>query len=169
MTFSGLTGYEIDKGEGLWRRSLYTFWKRTVLSPNMAVFDASALEFCTVRETRTNTPLQSLNLMNDETYLEAARFLAQRMILEYGSSPQQRLATAFRALNARSPNEKELAVLLKNLDKQKHYFTRHPEEARKFLSIGQKRHDGKLKEIELAAYTATASLILNLDEMITRQ
>ena len=80
MAFSGLTGYDRDKGEGLWRRSLYTFWKRTVLSPAMQVFDASAREHCTVRDTRTNTPLQSLNLMNDVTYVEAARMLAQRML-----------------------------------------------------------------------------------------
>src|SRR5262245_31002628 len=115
MAFSGLTGYDRDDGEGLWRRSLYTFWKRTVLSPTMQVFDASAREFCTVRDTRTNTPLQSLNLMNDVTYVEAARLLAQRMLREGGATPQARVAWAFFVVSSRRPSERELQVLLRNL------------------------------------------------------
>ncbi|MBO0727497.1 MAG: DUF1553 domain-containing protein, partial [Blastocatellia bacterium] len=103
LAFSGLTGYDRDKGEGLWRRSLYTYWKRTALSPAMRIFDASAREFCTVRDTRTNTPLQSLNLMNDVTYIEAARMLAQRMLIEGGATPQERLAWAFRLSASRLP------------------------------------------------------------------
>ena len=85
MLFSNMTNYAQEKGEGLWRRSLYTFWKRTVMPPAMQVFDASSREYCTVRETRTNTPLQALNLMNDTTYVEAARLMAQRMMTEGGS------------------------------------------------------------------------------------
>ena len=81
-----MTNYAQDKGEGLWRRSLYTFWKRTVMPPAMQVFDASSRESCTVRETRTNTPLQALNLMNDTTYVEAARLMAQRMLKEGGTA-----------------------------------------------------------------------------------
>ncbi len=111
MAFSSLTGYDRDKGEGLWRRSLYTYWKRTVLAPNMQVFDASSREFCQVREVRTNTPLQALNLMNDVTYVEATRLLA----------------------------------------------------------VGAKRSESLLNPAELAAYAVTASLILNLDEVITKQ
>ncbi len=169
MAFSGLTGYERDKGEGLWRRSLYTFWKRTVLSPSMYVFDASTREFCTVRETRTNTPLQSLNLMNDVTYIETARMLAQRMLTEGGSTPVGRLNWAFRTAASRQPGEKELQVLLKNLSKQKKYFTRNPQEASRLLTFGEKRNDIKIDPVELAAYSAVASLILNLDETITKQ
>jgi hypothetical protein len=169
MAFSGLTGYDRDQGEGLWRRSLYTFWKRTVLAPAMQVFDASAREFCTVRDTRTNTPLQSLNLMNDVTYVEAARMLAERMMKEGGATPQERLAWAFRAATSRQPGERELQVLLKSMNKQMDYFSRNPQEAAKLLSVGEKRNDGKLDAAEVAAYAGTANLMLNLDEVITKQ
>jgi hypothetical protein len=169
MAFSGLAAYERDKSEGLWRRSLYTYWKRTVLAPAMQVFDASAREFCTVRETRTNTPLQALNLMNDVTYLEAARMFAERILKEGGETPSQRLTWAFRVATSRYPNERELQVLLRNLTKQQEHFSRNPQEATKLLAVGEKRNDEKLKTTELAAYAATASLLLNLDEVITRQ
>ncbi|HQR32054.1 MAG TPA: DUF1549 domain-containing protein [Blastocatellia bacterium] len=169
MAFSGLTGYNTDKGEGLWRRSLYTFWKRTVLSPTMQVFDASAREFCTVRDTRTNTPLQSLNLMNDVTYIEAARLLAERMLTEGGSTPEQRLAWAFRRVTSRQPSDAEVSALARNVKSQLEFFTRHPQEADKLLSVGEKRNRDTLNRTELAAYAATASLILNLDEVITKQ
>ncbi len=169
MAFSGLTGYEHDKGDGLWRRSLYTFWKRTVLSPTMQVFDASAREFCTVRDTRTNTPLQALNLMNDVTYLEAARLLAERMLKEGGATPVARLALAFRLATSRQPNEKEVEVLLRNLTQQQEYFSRNQQEAAKLLAVGQKHNNDKWNPAELAAYATTASLLLNLDEVITKQ
>jgi len=169
MAFSGLTGYDRDKGEGLWRRSLYTFWKRTALSPAMRVFDASAREFCTVRDTRTNTPLQALNLMNDVTYIEAARMLAQRMLTEGGPTPQERLAWAFRLATSRLPSDRELQALLRNLEKQKAIFSQRPQEAAKLLAVGEKQSDEKLNPVELAAHTVTASLILNLNEVITRQ
>jgi hypothetical protein len=169
MTFSNMTAYNQDKGEGLWRRSLYTFWKRTVMPPAMGVFDASAREHCTVRETRTNTPLQALNLMNDVTYVEAARMLAERMLIEGGVKPEERLARAFRLVTARRPDENELRVLTGNLKAQLEYFSRSPIEAARLLAVGVRRNRGSLSETELAAYAATASLILNLDEAITKQ
>lgn len=169
MAFSGLTGYERDKGAGLWRRSLYTFWKRTVLSPTMQVFDASAREFCTVRDTRTNTPLQALNLMNDVTYLEAARFLAERMLTDGGATPEQRLAWGFRVLLSRQPNQRELQTLLRNLAKQQAHFQQNPQAVAQMLSVGDKRNQPSLSQTELASYAATASLLLNLDETITKQ
>ena len=101
MVFADRTDYVPDKAEGLWRRSLYTFWKRTVLSPTMQVFDASPREVCTVRYSNTKAPgLQSLGLMNDVTYVEAARFLAQRMLRESGSTQQERLTRAFRTVTS---------------------------------------------------------------------
>ncbi|MDQ3011988.1 MAG: DUF1549 domain-containing protein, partial [Acidobacteriota bacterium] len=169
MAFSGLTGYQHDKGEGLWRRSLYTFSKRTVLSPTMQVFDASAREFCTVRDTRTNTPLQALDLMNDVTYVEAARVLAERMMKEGGASAEQRLSWAFRRITSRQPSQQEAQLLLRNLRKQMDYFNQSPHEAKKLLAVGERRNDEKLNPAELAAYAVTASLLLNLDEVITRQ
>jgi hypothetical protein len=169
MAFQGLTKYDRDKGEGLWRRSLYSFWKRTVLAPTMQVFDASAREFCTVRDTRTNTPLQSLNLMNDVTYIETSRLLAERMIKEGGAAPRERLAWAFRSVTSRVPSAAEIDILLRNWNRQVEYYTARLHETGRLLSIGERRNDEKLDRPELAAYTASASLILNLDEAITKQ
>jgi hypothetical protein len=169
MAFAGLTAYDRERGEGLWRRSLYTYWKRTVLAPTMQVFDASSREACTVRETRTNTPLQALNLMNDVTYVEAARMLAERAMKQGGATPDERLAYAFQLATSRRPAEKELQVLLRDLSKQRDFYGRNPQEAARLLAVGDKRNDAALDAAELAAYAATASLILNLDEVITRQ
>jgi hypothetical protein len=169
MVFSNMTAYDQDRGEGLWRRSLYTFWKRTVMPPSMHVFDAASRESCTVRETRTNTPLQALNLMNDVTYVEAARMLAQRAMIEGGKTPESRIRWVFRLVTSRLPDEEEKRVLLDNLDSQLGYFRGNPQEAAKLLATGKKRSDERLNPEELAAYAATASLILNLDETITKQ
>src|SRR5437763_5044687 len=95
---SGGKGYEPDKGPGLYRRSLYSYWKRTVAPPAMVIFDSPNRETCVVAETRTNTPLQALNLMNDVIYLEASRKLAERMMKEGGAAPRQRLAYALRLI-----------------------------------------------------------------------
>lgn len=169
MTFSNMTNYDQAKGDGLWRRSLYTFWKRTVLNPGMLVFDSSAREFCTVREVRTNTPLQALNLMNDVTFIEAARMLAQRTMLEGQNSLPQRLVWMFRTVISRQPNEREQQLLLNSFQAQLSHFRRNPKDAENLLAIGEKRSDGKLNSAELAAYATVASLILNLDEAITKQ
>ena len=95
--------YQQDTGEGLYRRSLYTFWKRTVPPPSMMNFDAAGREACTVRENRTNTPLQALDLMNDPAYVEASRVLAERMMREGGATPESRISFAFRLATARRP------------------------------------------------------------------
>jgi hypothetical protein len=169
MTFSNMTNYAQDKSEGLWRRSLYTFWKRTVMPPAMQVFDASSREYCTVRETRTNTPLQALNLMNDTTYVEAARFMAERMMRDGGTAAESRVAFGMLLAGSRRPDENEKRLLLSNLQTQLEYFRGHPKEAAQFLRVGAKPYDTRLKVDELAAYSVVASLILNLDEVITKQ
>jgi len=169
MVFSNMTSYGQDRGEGLWRRSLYTFWKRTILAPSMLVMDASPREFCTVREPRTNSPLQALNLMNDVTYVEAARLLAKRMLIEGGKSHSDRLAWGFRLLTSRRADATERRVLEDNLNAQMDYFNRHQDEARKLLSIGEKRTNEQLNSAELAGYSMVASMLLNLDEAITKQ
>ena len=168
MTFSNMTNYGQAKGEGLRRRSLYTYWKRTILTPNMHVFDATAREACTVRDTRTNTPLQALNLMNDVTYVEAARMIAERM-LHVSDAAESRIAWAFRAITSRQPDQQERRVLLDHFEAQLAFFRAHPKEAEKLLTIGEKRNDPQLNPAEVAAYATTASLILNLDEVITKQ
>lgn len=169
MLFTNMTRYAQEKGEDLWRRSLYTFWKRTVMPPAMQVFDASSRESCTVRETRTNTPLQALNLMNDTTYVEAARFMAQRMLTEGGSKAEERLAFGLRLAAGRRPDEAEMRVLLNNLGSQRSYFSSHSKEAAQVLAVGTKPNDKRLDAEDLASYAVVASLILNLDEVISKQ
>src|SRR4029453_11097138 len=105
----------------------------------MQVFDASAREFCAVRETRSNTPLQALDLMNDVTYVEAARLFAQRILAEGGGRPEERLAWAFRAATSRPPSAGELQVLLRNLEKQTAYFRDNPGGAAELLAVGDRR------------------------------
>lgn len=165
----GSTKYEQDTGDALWRRSLYTYWKRTILTPNMLVLDATAREFCTVREVRTNTPLQALTLMNETTFVEAARLLAERMLIEGGATPDARFKWAYRQVLSRLPNATELRVLRANLTQQLAHFRLNPREATKLLAVGEKRNRTSLPASELAAYTTMASLLLNLNEAITRQ
>jgi hypothetical protein len=169
MTFSNMTDYEHAKGDDLYRRSLYSYWKRTVFNPAMLVFDATAREQCTVRETRTNTPLQALNLMNDVTYLEAARMLAERMMKEGGANVDERVAWAFRVATSRWPKASERQTLKASFEAQRQWYSANLAEAEKLLRIGEKRNDAKLPVAELAAYTTVASLLLNLDEVITKQ
>ncbi|HXG09872.1 MAG TPA: DUF1553 domain-containing protein [Gemmataceae bacterium] len=160
--------YRQDHGPNLYRRSLYTFWKRTVAPPQMMTFDAAGREACTVRETRTNTPLQALTLMNDVTYVEAARVLAERALKE-GATPEQRLTRAFRRVMARPPQPAELKILLDSLEHYRARYRGDREAARKLVHVGESPRDENLDIGELAAYTAVASLILNLDEAITKE
>jgi hypothetical protein len=169
LVFSNMTEYALAKGENLWRRSLYTYWKRTVMPPAMQVFDASSRESCKVRDTRTNTPLQALNLMNDVTYVEAARMLAQRMLFEGGAQAEDRLAYGFRLAVGRPPDARESSVLAEGLRAQLEHFRQEPEAAEGLLAVGQRRNDPALAKDELAAYAVVGSLILNLDEVITKQ
>jgi hypothetical protein len=162
------TDYKPDTGANLYRRSLYTFWKRTVAPPDMIAFDAAGRETCIVRQTRTNTPLQALTLMNDVTYVEASRVLAQRVLTEE-TTPETRLTRMFRLLTARPPRSAELTVLGANLEQQRTRYRRNPEAAWKLVSVGESKRDEKLDVVELAAYTAVANLILNLDETITKE
>jgi len=168
MSSSGLA-YQQDHGEKLYRRSLYTYWKRTIAPPLMANFDGSTRDACTVRETRTNTPLQALNLMNDPAFLEAARFLALRSIREGGAQPTARLTHAFRLVLTRAPRPRELEVLTDRLRVNLAAFQADPDSARRLLSVGEKGVDPGIDLPGLAAYTVVASLILNLDEALTRE
>jgi hypothetical protein len=166
---SGAEDYVQDHGEGLYRRSLYTFWKRAAPPPGLMNFDAAGREACIVRETRTNTPLQALNLMNDVTYLEAARRIGERMMKEGGASPAERISYGFRLITSRRPGEKELGVLV---DGYRYYLDRYrtdPKAALKLVSQGESPRDERLDTGEHAAYSAAASLMLNLDEVITKE
>lgn len=165
---SGTGDYTPDTGDKLYRRSLYTFWKRTVAPPTLAAFDAAGRETCWVRETRTNTPIQALTLLNDVTFVEAARAMAQHVI-RAAKSPEERLTWAFRRVLARAPTEKELSVLRRGLERQLADYRKDPVTAKKLLKVGESPADGKLDPVELAAYAEICRLILNLDEAITRE
>jgi hypothetical protein len=157
-----------DHGESLYRRSLYTFWKRTVAPPAMITFDAAGRESCRVLQTRTNTPLQALTLMNEVTFVEAARRLAERIVREGGSTPDERLSFAFRLVLARTPTPAELRVLSAGLARHLAHYRQQPKAAEQLLAVGESPRDEKLDKAELGAYAATANLILNLDEAITK-
>ncbi len=161
--------YNQDKGPGLYRRSLYVYRKRTVPHPLLSTFDAPGGEICQVRRARTNTPLQALELLNDVTYVEAARALGQLMLTAGGATPEGRLAYGFRRATARTPGPAELKVLLRGLERYRQTYAEDPESAKRLLRHGESRPDGKLDPAELAAYTAAAGVILNLDETITKE
>jgi hypothetical protein len=165
---SGTGDYQQDTGANLYRRSLYTFWKRTVPPPTLGVFDTSMRETCWVRETRTNTPLHALTLLNDVTFVEAARVLAQRVMSEE-TTPEKRLAKTFRYLTARAPTDAETKVLLTAFERQLATYRKNPAAAKNLLRVGEMKADPALDATELAAYASVCSLILNLDEAVTRE
>lgn len=160
--------YQQDSGSALYRRSIYTFYKRTAPPPFMSNFDAPNREqFCTRRE-RSNTPLQALQLMNDVQHIEAARALGQRLMLEGGDALESRIRFAYRTILARDPRNEEVAILTKQF--QGHYarFESHPERASKLIKQGQSQPKAELNAVELASYTMLANTLLNLDETLTR-
>ncbi len=163
------TDYVPDHGDKLWRRSLYTFWKRTSAPPTMTTFDAPGREACSVRPGRTSTPLQALALMNDVTYVEASRCLAERVLRDGGATPEKRLGFAFRLALSREPKPEELRVLRGSLDDHLVRFRADPKAAEALASAGEAPRDPQFAVSELAAYAAVASLMLNLDEAITKQ
>jgi hypothetical protein len=158
-----------DHGDSLYRRSLYTFWKRTVAPPSMVTFDAASRESCRVLQTRTNTPLQALTLMNEVTFVEAARKLAERALEAGGTRTNARLKFIFRLVLGRQPTSAELQILNAGLAHHLEHYRRNPQAAAELLAVGESPRDEKLDIIELAAYAATSNLILNLDETITVQ
>ena len=157
-----------DKGDKLYRRSMYTFWKRTSPPPSMTTFDAPDRETCQVSRARTNTPLQALVLMNDVQFIEAARKFAERVMKEGGKSTDERLAFAYRSVLARKPSDNERATLLALLQEHLTDFKAKPEEAKKFLAAGESPRDEQLDVNELAAWSMIAHLVLNLSETVTK-
>jgi len=166
-TYPG-TRWDQAKGPDLYRRSIYTFWKRTLPHPAMTVFDAPDREFCTVRRSTTNTPLQALTLMNDPTFLEAARKLAERVLGSGSGGRSGRVAAAFALALGRRPNDNEAKILLERLEGFERSFREDTDAARDLVSVGESPRDEALPVEELAAFTALTSLILNLDEVITK-
>jgi hypothetical protein len=166
--FSAQT-YVQSTGSDLYRRGMYTFWKRTVPPASLATFDAPDRETCTSRRAQTNTPLQALVLMNDPAYVEAARALAERTLLEGGRDDRSRVTYAFRLATARGPSNKESDVLRGLLRQRREAFGKDRQAATALLGVGESPRNRTLDVAELAAWTTVASVILNLDETITKQ
>lgn len=156
-----------SRGKDLYRRGMYTFWKRTSPPPQMITFDAPDRETCTVRRSRTNTPLQALVLMNDPTFVEASRHLAERLLRE-AKTTDDRIVLAFRLATGRRPNDRETAIVRAALAKQTAIFERDSRAAEKLLGVGDSPRDRRLQAKEVAAWTMVANMILNLDESLTK-
>jgi hypothetical protein len=166
--FSGQS-YTPSTGEDLYRRSMYTVWKRTVPPPSLTTFDAPDREKCTARRTITNTPLQALVLLNDPTYVEASRMLAEKTISQAGRDPEKRIDFAFRLATDRKPQPRERAVLLTLAREELAEYRRDRASAMKLIGVGETKRNPKLDPAELAAWTTVTSTILNMDETITKE
>lgn len=161
----GKISYKRDSGQKLYRRSVYTFWRRSV-GPTM-LFDSPARQVCTVRQARTNTPLHALTLMNDITYVEAARVLAQRLLHEF-DKPQARLENAFRRTTGRRPQPREIETLMNVYRTTLDQYISDQESAKKLIETGEYPVDKALDVSELAATTTVINLIFNLDEVLNK-
>jgi len=160
--------YKQDSGPALYRRSLYTFYKRTAPPPFMMNFDAPNREQSCTRRERSNTPLQALQLMNDVQHVEAARALAQRMLIDGGATADERIAFAWRTVLSREPDAIETATLKGQLEQHLDRYQKNPEDASRLVMLGESKPAENLAVPELAAWTLVASTILNLDETLNR-
>ena len=163
----GQIKYEQDRGDKLYRRSLYTFWRR-IVGPT-TLFDTASRQSCTVRQSRTNTPLHALTLLNDITFVEAARAFAQRVMKEGGSTQEERIDFAFRLAAARRATGQERRTLLRSLARLRAHYAADPAAALKLLSIGESPRDQSLDPVQHAAFTGLCSLVLNLDEVLSKE
>ncbi|MFM8273413.1 MAG: DUF1553 domain-containing protein, partial [Gemmata sp.] len=165
----GRPRYDQGKGDDLYRRSLYTFWKRTVPPPGLATFDAADRSVCTVKRQSTHTPLQALVLLNETQFVEAARFVGERMLREGGATAEQRVAWAFRLIAGRAPSDKERAVLVRLFEEQKALFDKDPAAAKKLLRVGEKPADANVPVADLAAAAVLANALFSHDEAVMRR
>ena len=160
--------YEQSSGDDLYRRSLYTYWKRTLAPPSMLAFDSATRETCIVRTDRTNTPLQALNLMNDTTYVEAARRVAERLMTDGGATPEERVSFAYQLATAQRPRPEAQAVLADAFYGYLDAYRADRRAALELVDVGEHPRDETLDIAELASYTMVSSMILNLDRTITK-
>lgn len=164
----GQIRYEQDHGEALYRRSLYTFWRRIVAPPMF--FDSANRQNCSVKSVNTNTPLHALVTLNDVTFAEASRVWAQRMLLvEEVSTDTKRLQTMWRSATGRVALDHELVILEARLNKLRAYYSVHADEAMGLIQVGESKANPKLDTGELAAWTCIASIVLNLDETLSKE
>lgn len=159
--------YVPDTGQDLYRRSIYTFWKRTVPPPSMMTFDAASRDFCSVRRQSTSTPLQALVLMNDPQVIEASRVMAARAVAD-GEGLEGTIRQMFRRATSRYPAQEELQLLVGYFQEELTRFEQEPEAASEFLAVGEYQQDNLLPPAEMAAYAMVATAIFNLDESINK-
>jgi hypothetical protein len=163
----GKIKYEQAHGASLYRRSLYQFWRR-IVGPTV-FFDVASRQTCQIKVAQTNTPLHALVTLNDVTYVEAARGLAERVLNDPASSDSQRIEMAFRLCTLRMPTSSELEILLRRLSVLREDYGRNESAARALITVGETTPNAKRSSVELAAFTSLASLLLNLDETITKE
>jgi hypothetical protein len=167
MIGSDTRDYKQDSGESLYRRSMYTLWKRAAPPASMDVFNAPCRETCTIVRERTNTPLQALVTLNDPQFVEAARRLAERAI-DSNSDNEQRLGFLADRLLARPLRPEELAIVYGSLEKFELYYAANAEDATKLLKVGESKADPKFPAPTLAAWTMVANELMNLDEVLNK-
>ncbi|WKN32914.1 DUF1553 domain-containing protein [Porifericola rhodea] len=160
----GENKYRASQDEGLYRRSIYTYWKRTIPPPTMVMFDAPERTLCAAKRQSTSTPLQSLALLNDPQFVEAARKLAERMLLHGGASLEEQLSYGFKAVTSREPQEKEMALLKRLYEEKLSYYQEAGDEAESLLKVGNSAYHADLDKVQLAAFSVVANTLFNLDE-----
>ena len=163
----GFIKYYPDSGDDLYRRSLYTFWRRIVGPP--VFFDSGARQVCEVKSLRTNTPLHALTTLNDTTYAEAARGFGQRALNELNGSDSERLRKAFRMATSRYPNRSELGTLNQALGKYRKHFSKNRDAAMEVATAGESTRDESLDPVDHAAWSTVGLMLLNLDETLTKE
>ena len=168
VSLNGGLRYPQDKGEKLYRRSMYTYWKRSAPMPNMMIFDAPSREKCVIQRQRTNTPLQALVTLNDPQFVEAGRALAERLIKSGNGDAAKGIDLGYRLATARPAVAREVEILTKLLEKNRVKFQANPESAKEYLSVGDSPGDESIDPIEHASWMVIAQTILNLDESLTR-
>ena len=167
MIGSNTRDYKRDSGEKLYRRSMYTFWKRAAPPASMEILNAPNRETCTVKRERTNTPLQALLTLNDVQFVEAARVLAENALVA-GDTDEKRLDFIAKRLLARSLVPAEMGIVAESLKELRTEFQAKPEEAKKLIAYGESKPNAKLAPADLAAYTMLCNQLLNLDEVLNK-
>ena len=169
VSLSGGRKFIRDKGEKLYRRSMYTYWKRSAPQPALMAFDTPTREVCVLQRQRTNTPMQALVTLNDDQFVEAARHFAKRILTNGGKTFSERLNFAFEWATGRPADRLRIDVLKEFYDQQAQVFKDDPKRADELLSVGESPRDAKLDPYEHATWTLLASMILNLDETLNRE
>lgn len=168
MNESNTNRYKRDTGDNLYRRSLYTFWKRSAPPALMEIFNAPTREVCCVRRERTNTPLQALATLNDVQSMEAARVLAQHAIEQGGATPEPRIQYLGKRLLARPFTKEEERIIHTSLQELQAFYDAHPEDAKKVITVGESKPDGTIPPNVLASWTMLANQLMNLDEVLNK-